>query len=103
MAVILIPPLLGRSSPMARDVEDGVATQTYDRVVRIVAWTFLLAATVIVAATGLWPATQPAIFVLFALSGLFIVVVHDLLPGDALGPAKFVLEGSVAITVATLL
>src|SRR6478609_3351035 len=83
--------------------EDGVATQTYDRVVRIVAWTFLLAATVIVAATGLWPATQPAIFVLFALSGLFIVVVHDLLPGDALGPAKFVLEGSVAITVATLL
>ena len=127
MAVILIPPMLGRSSPMARDVapgvdaerraaeaavvggmegttaEDGVATQTYDRVVRIVAWTFLLAATVIVAATGLWPATQPAIFVLFALSGLFIVVVHDLLPGDALGPAKFVLEGSVAITVATLL
>ena len=83
--------------------EDGVATQTYDRVVRIVAWTFLLAATVIVAATGLWPATQPAIFVLFALSGLFIVVVHDLLPGDALGPAKFVVEGSVAITVATLL
>ena len=31
------------------------------------------------------------------------MVVHDLLPPDTLGPAKFVVEGSVAITVATLL
>ena len=34
---------------------------------------------------------------------LFVLVVHDLLPADALGPAKFVVEGSVAITVATML
>ena len=53
--------------------------------------------------TGLWPETQPAILVLLALAGLFVLVVHDLLPADALGPAKFVVEGSVAITVATLL
>jgi diguanylate cyclase (GGDEF)-like protein len=127
MAAILLPPLLGRPSPVSHEVvlgvdaerraaeaavvggiegataEDGVATQTYDRVVRIVAWIFLLTATVIVAVTGLWPATQPAIFILFAISGLFIVIVHDLLPADALGPAKFILEGSVAITVATML
>ena len=57
----------------------------------------------IVAVTGLWPETQPAILVLLALAGLFVLVVHDLLPADALGPAKFVVEGSVAITVATLL
>ena len=31
------------------------------------------------------------------------MIVHDLLPPDTLGPAKFVVEGSVAITVATLL
>src|SRR6185436_3296594 len=31
------------------------------------------------------------------------LIVHDLLPEDTLGPAKFVVEGSVAITVATLL
>ena len=48
-------------------------------------------------------ATQLAIFVLLAFSGLFVVIVHDLLPPDTLGPAKFVVEGSVAITVATLL
>jgi diguanylate cyclase (GGDEF)-like protein len=34
---------------------------------------------------------------------MFVLVVHDLLPADILGPAKFVVEGSVAVTVATLL
>ena len=32
-----------------------------------------------------------------------MLVVHDLLPSDALGSAKYVLEGSVAVTFATLL
>ena len=83
--------------------EDGVSTQTYDRVVRIVSWVFLLTTTTIVAVTGLWAPNQPAILVLLALTGMFVLVIHDLLPADALGPAKFAVEGSVAITVATLL
>ena len=127
MALIVVPPLLGRPSPIAPvadasvDVErraaeaaviggisgdktdDGVPTETYDRVVRIVSWIFLLATTAVVATTDLWPSTEPAILILLAFSGLFIVIVHDLLPPDTLGPAKFVVEGSVAITVATLL
>lgn len=127
MGVILIPPLLGRSSVVARDLapaadaerraaeaaivaaadgetaEDGVSTQTYDRVVRVVSWIFLLMTTAIVAVTGLWADTQPAILVLVAFAGLFIVIIHDLLPPATLGPAKFVLEGSVAISVATML
>ncbi len=127
MALILVPSLVGRSSPLSREpmrgvdaerraaeaaivgglegpvADDGVPTQTYDRVVRIVSWIFLLVTTAIVAATGLWRDTQPAIFVLLAFAGLFVVVIHDLLPADTLGPAKFVVEGSVAITVATLL
>jgi diguanylate cyclase (GGDEF)-like protein len=127
MALIIVPPMLGRRSPVADDrepvadperraaqaaviggiegsvVAGDVPTRTYDRVVRVVAWVFILMTTAIVAATGLWPDTQPAIFVLLAFSGLFVLVVHDLLPEDTLGPAKFVVEGSVAITVATLL
>ena len=83
--------------------DDGVPTRTYDRVVRIVSWVFLLASTTIVAVSGLWTENQPAILVLLALAGLFVLIVHDLLPEDALGTAKFVLEGSVAITVATML
>ena len=124
MALIIVPPMLGRRSPVADEREPGVdperraaqaaviggiegsveagevPTRTYDRVVRVVAWVFILTTTAIVAATGLWPDTQPAIFVLRAFSGLFVLVVHDLLPEDTLGPAKFVVEGSVAITVA---
>jgi diguanylate cyclase (GGDEF)-like protein len=124
MGAILVPPLLGRQSPVSVEVngnhdrlatdlaavgtdDSGAATQVpelaYDRVVRIVSWVFILATSTIVAVTGLWRETQPAIFVLLALTGLFVLVVHDLLPAAVLGPAKFIVEGSVAITFATLL
>jgi len=83
--------------------EDGVPTRAYDRVVRIVSWIFLLATTTIVGVTGLWPQNQATILALLALAGLFVLVIHDLLPANTLGPAKFVVEGSVAITVATML
>ena len=83
--------------------DEGETIRTYDRVVRIASWVFLLAVTTIVGVTGLWPQSQTAIFLLLALGGVFVLVIHDLLPATALGPAKFVLEGSVAITVATVL
>ena len=127
MALIVVPPMIGRRSPIGSDpgpadtaerraaeaavvgglaggiTDDGVSTETYDRVVRIVSWVFLLTTTAIVAVTQLWLPTEPAILALLAFAGLFVVVIHDLLPPDTLGPAKFVVEGSVAITVATLL
>ena len=83
--------------------EDGVSTRAYDRIVRISSWVFLLAATTLVGVTGLWPQSQAAIFVLLAFAGVFVLVIHDLLPASTLGAAKFIVEGSVAITVATLL
>src|SRR5262245_1521074 len=129
MGVVLIPPMLGRRSPLAisrptgpsgrtaaaadaavvtgeapATVEPGtVPTGTYDRVVRIVSWVFILATFMIVAVTGLWPESQLAIFALLAFAGVFVLVVHDLLPPRSLGTAKFIVEGSVAITFATLL
>ena len=127
MAFIVIPLLLGRPTRVAQGREpsvtaerraaeaaviggmqssssdDGVSTQTYDRIVRIVSWVFILTTSVIVAATGLWAETQPAILILLAFGGMFVVIIHDLLPADALGPAKFIVEGSVAITVSTML
>jgi diguanylate cyclase (GGDEF)-like protein len=127
MAAVVLPPILGRrrptsdagsngvghegrpAHPTAADGEidldelGGVSPGAYDRVVRIVSWVFLLATSTIVAVTRLWVDTQPAIFALLGAAGLFVLVVHDLLPVGALGTAKFVLEGSVAITFATLL
>jgi diguanylate cyclase (GGDEF)-like protein len=123
MGAILVPPLIGRQSAVSLEhptdehraaeiaafgqaAENGngeVPELAYDRVVRIVSWVFILATSTIVAVTGLWREAQPAIFVLLALTGLFVLVVHDLLPAAVLGPAKFIVEGSVAITFATLL
>ena len=130
MAAVVIPPLLGRRGPLqgssvAPDAGDrktadltailgdrndvditdpgAVPPGAYDRVVRVVSWVFILATSTIIAVTGLWRDTQPAIFTLLGAAGLFVLVVHDLLPVGALGPAKFVLEGSVAVTFATLL
>ena len=129
MAAVVLPSVLGRSGPISgpggsseaidrRAAEmiavvggppvdlidpDGVPAGAYDRVVRIVSWVFILATSTIVAVTGLWRDMQPAIFALLAAAGLFVLVVHDLLPAGALGTAKFVLEGSVAVTFATLL
>jgi diguanylate cyclase (GGDEF)-like protein len=126
MAAIVIPPILGRQSPLASLGEpesdapnlDGVEQAAligglvggageeraaYDRVVRIVSWAFLLATAVVVGASGLWPDTTPGIFVLLGMAGAFILLVHDLLPPTALGAAKYVLEGTLAITFATFL
>jgi diguanylate cyclase (GGDEF)-like protein len=130
MAAVVVPPLLGRRGPLQTgaiggdpaerktaelaavlgeagnvDLTDpgGVPPGAYDRVVRIVSWVFILATSTIVAVTGLWRDTQPAIFTLLGAAGLFVLVVHDLLPAGTLGTAKFILEGSVAVTFAVLL
>jgi diguanylate cyclase (GGDEF)-like protein len=131
MALLLVPPALGRRPAIVvTETEDqkldrrkaelasligegetgprtagagGVSPRAYDRVVRVVSWGFILTVAAIIAVTGSWPDTAPAIYLLLALAGLFVLVVHDLLPPTALGPAKFVLEGSLAITFATLL
>ncbi len=126
MAGVLVPPLIGRRAPAALDFqaddserraaelvalvggkaaadEVDIPVWAYDRIVRIVAWVFIASTSTIVAVTGLWPLQQPAIFVLLALASLFVLVVHDLLPSATLGAAKFIVEGSMAITFATLL
>ncbi len=128
MAAVLLRPLMRRRGVLARraasaandrraieaatvagqqpeELSGGAETPTmaYDRVVRIVSWVFILASSTIVAVTGLWRENQAMIFVLLAIAGLFVLVVHDLLPAETLGPARFVVEGSVALTLATLL
>jgi diguanylate cyclase (GGDEF)-like protein len=77
--------------------------RAYDRVVRIVSWGFIFATGAIVAVTGHWQQTAPAIFILLGIAGVLVLILHDLLPEEALGTAKFIVEGSLAITFATLL
>ncbi len=80
-----------------------ISASTYDRVVRVASWGVILTVATFIAASGLWPATQAASFALLGLAGLFVLTVHDVLPVSILGHARYVVEGSVAITFATLL
>jgi diguanylate cyclase (GGDEF)-like protein len=79
------------------------ASGAYDRIVRIVSWTFLVATAVVVLVSGLWPATETAILILLAVAGLVVILFHDLLPSDALGDSRFIVEGTVALSGAAVL
>lgn len=83
--------------------ERGISTAAYHRVIRIAAWSFIMATAGLVAITGLWRETEGAIALVLGATGIFVLVVHDLVPDDALGAPAYVIEGSVAVTVATLL
>ena len=125
MAAILVPPLFGRSSALARagasepiadldgidpgvligsvDGTGGERPGSTDRIVRIVSWVFLLSTAVIVGTSRLWPDTTPAIFALLGMAGVFVLIIHDLVPPAVLGAARSILEGTVAVTFATFL
>ena len=84
-------------------VADGVPIAAYDRVVRIAGWAWILSTAILVSASGIWADRQGAILAILGLAGLFVLVAHDLLPGPALGPLKYVVEGAVSIVFATLI
>jgi diguanylate cyclase (GGDEF)-like protein len=101
--------LLGRRAWRASDEElDEVlrgkfAVDTYNRAIRILAWSFILTALLIVLLSQLWEPVQPAIFITLILAGLCVLVVHEKMqPGD-LRTARVVLEGSGAILFLTML
>src|SRR5690348_9513036 len=60
---------------------EATASPPYDRVFRIVSWTFLMAVALIVAGSGLWSDRLPRIVVWIAIAGGFTLVIHDLTPG----------------------
>lgn len=81
---------------------DG-ARPAADRIVRVVAWVFLLVTAVVVGASDLWPETTPAIYVLLGFTGLFVLAIYDVLPATVLGSMRHAIEGTVALVMAALL
>lgn len=87
------------------DPTEGGSTRAYDQVVRVTSWIFILVTAIIVLTIGgtLWPENQQAILILLAFAGMFLILVNELLPSNALGSAKFIVEGSVGLTGAAML
>jgi diguanylate cyclase (GGDEF)-like protein len=87
-----------------RSVMDGSGrNETYDRVFRIASWTFLLVAALIVAGSGMWTARLPEIVILVAITGGFVLLIHDILPSWTPRAIRAVLQALVAVGFASML
>jgi len=81
---------------------EGAPSGAYDRAVRVASWSFILATAIIVVVTDLWPERESAILAVLGIAGMFVLVAHDVLPAAALGRARYLVEGTVALVFVTL-
>jgi diguanylate cyclase (GGDEF)-like protein len=99
-------PAKGSAAPVLALTDAAVeaaAAPAYDRIVRIVALVFILAAITVVTASGVWPVAQNGVTLLLVVAALVVLVIHDLVPTSVARSVKFGIEGAVALSVATLL
>ena len=82
---------------------EATAGPAYDRVFRVVSWTFLMATALIVAGSGLWPDRLPRIVVWIAIAGGFTLVIHDVTPGRLPATLRGFLQGVAAVAFAAVL
>ena len=94
---------LGRGPDSLPASGSGIRLDTYDRVVRVVSYTFLLVTAVVVAVGGLWPTNALAIYLLLLAGAAAVFVLHDRAPRIADLGTMFLVEGAVAVTFITLL
>ncbi len=79
------------------------AADTYNRAVRILAWSVILITLLIVSVSQLWQSVEPQIFTTLILAGIFVLVVHEVIPADRLRNARAVVEGTAAVVFLTML
>jgi diguanylate cyclase (GGDEF)-like protein len=93
------PRQAGRADPAAAG---NVATAPYDRLLRVVGFTYLFSLLAIVAIGHPWPAEETTILVLLAVGGGVVIVVNDLLVGHLAGGIRYGLEalGATIVTSA---
>jgi diguanylate cyclase (GGDEF)-like protein len=79
------------------------APEAVNRAVRVLAWSFILIVLVTVSVSQLWQPVQPRILATLVGAGLFVLVVHEVLPPTRLGMLRVLLEASAAILFVTML
>jgi diguanylate cyclase (GGDEF)-like protein len=98
------------TEPIDPTLIDGLIGETaagtppqYDRVFRVVSWTFLMATALIVAASGQWADRLPRIVVWIAIAGGATLVIHDLTPGRLPATLRGFLQAVAALAFAAVL
>src|ERR1035437_2536444 len=95
--------LLHADDELDEVLRGSFAVDTYNRAVRILGWSFILIALLIVLISQMWQSAQPQITATLILAGIFVLVVHELMPPTSLRAARIVTEGSAAIVFLTML
>ncbi|HEX7491391.1 MAG TPA: GGDEF domain-containing protein [Candidatus Limnocylindrales bacterium] len=76
---------------------------SYNRAVRIIAWSFITQALLVVALGALWRPVQPRDGAAIILAAILVLLVHELMPAANLRTAAMVVEGTAAIVFVTIL
>jgi diguanylate cyclase (GGDEF)-like protein len=79
------------------------AVDSYNRAVRWLTWSFILAVLAIVSISQLWTPVEPQIFATLIVAGVFVLVIQELMPFESLRTARVIIEGSAAILFLTML
>jgi diguanylate cyclase (GGDEF)-like protein len=77
--------------------------ETFNRGVRLLAWSFILVVLVAAVLGQMWQTAQPAIVGTLVGAGVFVLVVHELMPATNLGALRVLLEASATIAFLTML
>ena len=84
-------------------LEGTFATRSYNRAVRILALSFILAVLLIIVISQLWSPVRPEILVTLTLAGIVVLVLHELIPGTRHRKLLFAFEASAGIGFLTVL
>jgi diguanylate cyclase (GGDEF)-like protein len=84
-------------------LQGSFAAETYNRVIRVLAWSFILSVMLIVSVSQLWQPVQPAIYVTLIVAGILVLVVHEIVSPTNLGTVRMMLEASAAIVFLTMI
>jgi len=79
------------------------AATTFNHAVRVLTWSFILSVLAIVSASQLWQPVAPQIYISLTAAGVFVLVVHELMPTGRLGTIRVLIEGSAAVVFLTVL
>lgn len=109
MAMLVVPWVRARRAARAVAPRPGertdpatggrVVTATYDRLLRVVGFTYLFSLLAIVAIGHPWPAEEKTILLLLVVGGVVVIVVNDLLVGRVAGGIRYGLEALGALIV----
>jgi diguanylate cyclase (GGDEF)-like protein len=113
--------LIGRNRPwLRRDVaarlalrpnEQGLdevlsgsfASVMYNRAVRVMAWSSILMALLIVVVSQLWQPVQPAILATLVAAGFFVLLVQEVTPRDRFQSVRVLIEGTATVIFLTVI